>query len=307
MLARRRGKMSDHEILEGSLQQIIFKNESGFIIGKFIDKNNNQFTALGSMINPEIHMDYILTGKWQEDERFGAQLKFHSYETVVPVDSNGIFKYIVRICKFVGGKVGNAIIDMYGDDTLRMLKEKPMIVSTDIKGITPDRAKEIQAVLLENEKTEKIMVELETILDIPGMRKALPGELIKMYKSDAAEVIKENPYILTSFRGINFIMADRVALKLGYPRDSIERKKAATVHALSVYMNEGNVWMNAENLLFETRSLIQVPGLNEGIKELLRGGIIIKDDSKCAFSNPALDEMLIAEKIIEMVTFQEEK
>lgn len=298
--------MSENEILEGSLQQIIFKNESFFMIGKFIDKNNNPFTALGDMINPEIHMDYILTGTWKEDERFGAQLKFHSYETVIPVDSNGIFKYIVRICKFVGGAVGNLIIDKYGDDTLRMLKECPIIVSTDIKGITPDRAKEIQATLLENEKTEKIMVELEVLLDIPGMRKTLPGELIKTYKSDAAEVVKENPYILTSFRGINFIMADRVALKLGCPRDSVERKKAATVHALSTYMSEGNVWMNAETLMLETKSLIQVPGLDEGIKELLRDGVIIKDDSFCAFSNPALDEILIAEKIIEMVTYEKD-
>ena len=140
-----------------------------------MDKNKNPFVALGNMINPEIYMDYILTGHWQENDRYGSQLKFHAYEMVVPVDANGIFKYIVRTCKFVGGKVGNAIVDKYGEDTLRMLKTNPIMVSMDIKGITPERAKEIQAVLLENEATEKVMVELEVLLNIPGMTNANRG------------------------------------------------------------------------------------------------------------------------------------
>ena len=299
--------MSEPEILAGILQGVIFKNDTGFVILRFMDKNKNPFVAIGNMINPEIYMDYILTGHWQENDRYGSQLRFHAYEMVVPVDANGIFKYIVRTCKFVGGKVGNAIVDKYGEDTLRMLKTNPIMVSMDIKGITPERAKEIQAVLLENEATEKVMVELEILLNIPGMRKAFPGELIKKYKSNAAEVVKDNPYILTSFRGVNFILADRVALNIGFARDSIERKKAATVHALSENMREGNVWMYASDLTMATMSLIQVPDLKDGLDNLVEDGTIIKDGHYFAFSNPAMDEMLIAEKIIKMVNFRKGK
>jgi exodeoxyribonuclease V alpha subunit len=298
--------MSEPEILEGILQGVIFKNDTGFVILRFMDKNKNPFVALGNMINPELYMDYILTGHWQENDRYGSQLKFHAYEMVVPVDANGIFKYIVRTCKFVGGKVGNAIIDKYGEDTLRMLKKNPIMVSMDIKGITIERAKEIQAVLLENEANEKVMVELEVLLNIPGMRKTLPGELIKKYKSNAAEVVKDNPYILTSFRGVNFILADRVALNIGFARDSIERKKAATIHALSENMREGNLWMYASDLIMATMSLIQVPDLKDGLDKLVEDGTIIKDGYYSAFSNPAMNELLIAEKIIKMVNFKKE-
>lgn len=295
-----------HEILEGSLQRVIFKNDSGFIIGAFMDKNNNPFTALGNMINPETGMDYILTGKWQENARYGDQLKFHAYETVMPSDINGIFKYIVRTCKFVGGKIGNDIVDKYGEKTLEIMKTNPILLSCEIKGITMQRAKEIQTILLENEKNEKIMIELESMLDIPGMRTTLPAKLIEIYKSNAAEVVKDNPYILTSFRGVNFILADRVALNIGFARDSIERKKSAARHVLSENMRNGSVWMYKDECLIGINALIQVSNCGEGLTCLVEEGVLVKDNDYFAFDGPAGDEMLIAEKIIEMINFRKE-
>ena len=175
---------NETEEIEGVLDRIVFKNENGFLIGAFIDKHNNKFSALGSMINPQIDMEYILSGYWTEDHKYGDQFKFSSYESIVPVDTSGIFKYIVRVCKFVGATTGNMMIDKFGKDTLSILKKDPLFVSEQISGITFERAMEIQEVLLENEKIEKLMIELGVLLDVPGMRKTLQQDLIKKFKSN---------------------------------------------------------------------------------------------------------------------------
>ena len=293
------------EQLEGVLTRIIFQNDTGFIIGAFLDRHNNKFTAIGSMINPQVNMGYILDGYWTEDHKYGEQFRFSSYETVMPSDTSGIFKYIVRICRFVGPSKGNLIVDRYGDKTLEVMKTDPERLAADIPGITVDRAKTIQAILLENENNEKIMVELESILDIPGMRKSLPGDLIKTYKSEAAEQVKANPYILTRFHGIGFPLADRVALHIGFARDSIFRKEAATMHCLKQNMQEGSIWIAVDDLIKHIQELIQVPGLEDGIATLFDVGAIVKENGCVALAGPAEDENYIADMIVSMEAYHE--
>lgn len=288
------------EIIEATLTKIIFKNDNGFIIAAFLDHKNNKITALGNMINPQVNMDYILSGYWTEDYKFGEQFKFSSYESIVPVDTSGIFKYIVRVCKYVGGAVGNKIVDKYGEKTLSVMKTNPEKLAHEISGITLDRAKKIQASLLENEATEKIMVELETILDVHGMRKNLPGELIKTYKSNAAEAVKQNPYILSNFRGISFFLADLVALNIGYARDSVYRKSAAAYHVMLENQQAGSVWIRREDLLTGINELIQVPVLIEGVESLEKDSVIIEDSGCYALIGAAEDEMLIGDIVVEM-------
>lgn len=284
--------------LEGVLNRIIFQNDSGFIIGAFTDKHNNKFTAIGSMVNPQIDMEYIFSGRWTEDYRYGEQFRFSHYETVMPADTSGIFKYIVRICKFVGPAVGNAVVDKYGEQTLVIMKTDPDRLSAEISGITLARAQEIQSTLLENEANEKVMVELETILNVPGMRKSLSTDLIRVYKSHAAEAVRANPYLLTQFHGIGFSLADRVALNVGYARDGIERKKAATMHCMHQNMKEGSVWISEKNLVESIQSIIQVPQIAAGVHELISDGVIICDGDFYALSGPADDEQSIADAVV---------
>lgn len=290
------------ELIEACLIQIRFSGDNGFIIGSFIDTYGNQFVSMGNMINPQIEMTYMLSGRYENNPKYGEQFKFFSYETVMPNDCNGIFKYIVRVCKFVGSSVGNAIIDKYGKETLSVMKNDPEKISNEISGLTIDRAKEIRATLLNNEKDEKIMIELESILDVPGMLKRVHSELMTKYKNEAAEIVKFNPYILTSFRGVGFPLADRVALKNGTPRDDIERKKAAIVFCIFKYINEtGSTWIPSDEFNVKIKELIQVPKIQQGIDALFEEGFLVESEIGYSVSDFLNDELLIAKKIVSFV------
>jgi exodeoxyribonuclease V alpha subunit len=303
------GKQEQQEAatIAATLDRIIFqKDETGFIIGQFFDtESSTRMTAVGNIINPQLTMEYKLTGAWEENKRFGKQFKFFRATMVVPADTNGIYKYIVRVCKFVGATVGHAIVSAYGKKTLDIMKNNPARLAADINGITMERALEIQETLVANEYSEAVMVELGGILDVPGIRKSLLGDLIHTYKSQAAEMVKQNPYILTRFRGVGFILADRVAIHIGFARDSIYRKEAAARHVIEEAMqHEGHVWVAIDDLITKMKELIQITNLMEGVQSLIDAGSLVATtpmDSNVkhvAFKGPASDEAYIGQKLM---------
>ncbi len=107
--------------IECTLTGIRFSGDNNFIIGIF-NNENGEFGGLGSMFRPEIGMDYLLFGEWSKHPQFGSQVKFVRYETVQPEDTDGIYKYLVRIAKWVGPSTGEKLVDKYGDDTLNVLR-----------------------------------------------------------------------------------------------------------------------------------------------------------------------------------------
>ncbi|MBI9090734.1 MAG: hypothetical protein JEZ12_16070 [Desulfobacterium sp.] len=282
--------------MTGELCRIVYRNDNNFLIGSF-QGPAGMFTAIGSIINPQVNMEYALTGEWQDTSKYGQQFKFSRYQSVQPVDANGIFKYIVRTCKFVGSTVGNRLLDAYGDQTLVIMKTDPDRVAMETPGITLERAKEIQKTLIDNEQNESVMVELEALLDVQGMRKSLAGELIHAFGNNAGDVVRGNPYTLTHFHGIGFALADRVALNLEYPRDGIERKKAATVHAMGEVVKEGSIWIDKPGLVEKVRELIQISKLEEGVEALLEDETMVEVDGDVAFTPLANDETMVAEML----------
>jgi exodeoxyribonuclease V alpha subunit len=254
----------------GALQRIIFRNdESGFLIGSFAPDYGPAFSAKGSMLNPVEGMMYKLSGE-MENSKYGNQLKFTQYETVEPSDTTGIYKYIVRVCKFVGPTIGNALVDKYGADTLQILREHPEKIAEEIKGLNLEKALKIQTTLKENQATEKLMVEIESLLsDITGIPKSLPGRIMMVHQSNAPAIIKTKPYTLTQFEGIGFIIADRIALKNGFDPMGIERRKAAAIHCIYETMrSEGSVWIPETILIKKIADLISVPDIKAALISL---------------------------------------
>jgi exodeoxyribonuclease V alpha subunit len=285
--------------IRGVLKKIIFhRPESGFMIGSFaaaaskgedepfpdgdlfpendpddIFNDNSTFIALGEILNPQVGMEYSLTGEFKDNHKYGRQFAFEFFKTVEPTDLNGIHKYLVRICKFVGTATASYIIDQFGSDTMRVLREDPERVAAQVRGVTPTRAAEIQATLLENAATEAAMIELETMLDMPGMIKSTPMRLIEKYGSNAPAEVRRNPYLLTQFRGIGFILADRVAIQIGYDPAGLERKKAVAEHVLDeAGQVNGDVWISRDDLQLQMLALVPVNNIFDGVDALIASG-----------------------------------
>lgn len=291
--------------ITATLTGIRYSGDNNFIIGMFSNETGD-FSGLGNMFRPEIGMEYHVFGDWSTHPQYGRQLKFVRYETIQPVDTDGIYKYLVRIARWVGPSIGDKLVEKYGDETLEILRTDPQRVARDIPGLTESRALEIQSGLLEVEAMESIIVELLTILTIPGLRKSLPFDLVDRFGSDAVDMVRENPYVLTEFPGIGFQLADAVALSLHFDQNSLYRKMAATIFTLGENEHEGNVWMDMGQLVENTCNLLGILTAGEAIEPLLNGDKIVRmqfgdTGNMVALTPTDHDETYIAQQIFKLL------
>jgi exodeoxyribonuclease V alpha subunit len=294
------------DMIQANLTHIKFERD-GFLIGVFQDEKN-EFAALGNILRPEIGMEYRLFGKWSVDPRFGKQYKFKTFETIIPKSTDGIYRYVVRVARWVGPKTGKALIETYGVDTLDVLREKPNDVATDIKGITLVRAQEIQATIKKNQQFESAMVELEKLIGGFGLRASLPVDLLQKWGADAVPLLKENPYRLIEMKQVGFPSADRLAIdRFKVKPQSVFRQQAAVIHTIrEKTQGEGHVWVNEEELLQDVKWMIQCDP-SEGLARALGKGAIVQEDGCLALMAMARDEDCIAEKVKELLRWTLEK
>jgi len=290
------------ETEQGILTNIRFQNiETGFLIGSF-QHNRISFIALGQILRPEIGLEIKLFGKWVNDQKYGRQFKFSTHEIVIPKDVDGIFRYIVRVCRFVGPKTGRTLVETYGAETLDALRDKPNQVARDIKGITITRAKEIQAHIVKNQEIEGALVELEKLIGGAGLRQSLPMDLVQKWGGDAVAMLKENPYRLIQMKQVGFPSADRLAVdRFKVKPQSVFRQQAAVIYAIREKTHgEGHVWIEVAELVKEVKSMIRCdPG--EGLARAIDKGAVVREDECVALKAMARDEAYIAEKIKELL------
>ncbi len=296
------------DIETGTLLSIIFKSDkNNFIIGSFRNNSNGdrgrEFIAKGNMFDPEPGLDYELRGKWENHDRYGRQFNFYWHTIAKPESSYGMYRYLVRICKWIGPSIANQIIECFRDKALEILKTNPGRVAAQIKGITHERAIEIQEALIQNEEIEKTLIELEDLFSkVKDVPKNLPVRLIEQYKADSIKVLKENPYTLTRIKGIGFHTADAVALGIGFDKRSPKREKSAIWHIINENMHgTGSVWISFEDLGEKCKALIGLPGYT-AIVQMKADGTIVEREGFYTIKRAAENEDYIAGKIRDMMS-----
>ena len=113
--------------------------------------------------------------------------------------------------------------------------------------------------------------------------------IFRTYGADAVEVMTENPYRLArDIRGIGFVTADAIAMKLGIAKTAMVRVRAGIGHALAEAMDEGHCGLPEEELGPLAARLLEVPGgmIRDALDMELAEGAVVADtveNTPCAF------------------------
>lgn len=248
------------EEITGKLLKLIYRSlESDFIIGSFSEQTDRHFVAVGDILKSTTGITYTLYGKWFENAKYGKQFQFSSYCIHEPVNSEEIAIFLEKNIKGLGPVSANRLVEKYGTDTIRILKEAPERISIENKGITQKLACSIAEQLQENDAMQKILIKLNGLfVKVKNIPKNLAGNLIKTYGLTAYEVVMNNPYILADMPRIGFVLADRMALSLcNIQQDSELRLRAGILYMISeTLQSTGHVWLTVEAVIEEVKKLI---------------------------------------------------
>lgn len=266
--------------LDGVIERIIFHNPTnGWTVLRLKTKESPLLqTVVGKLQKLSPGESIRFTGTWRNDPKHGKQFSAETCVPLSPATVQGVEKYLGSgLIPGLGPVMAKRIVEKFGIDTLDILKGEPMRLA-EVEGIGPKRAQAITAALVEKESLQSVMVFLESI-DIS------PTYAVKIHRrfgNDAIRQVNDNPYVLaTEIRGIGFSSADRIATKLGIPKDAPPRAEAGLLFTLEEFSKEGHVFIPRSALLEKAKELIEIDVnlLESALNRLVLMGKLRIDDS----------------------------
>lgn len=254
----------EYATVEAAIKKFLYRSEDGsFVIVALTVANapagTPEMIAKGEMATAQLNVSYELKGYWEEHPRYGKQLRVTTFQTIYPTDLDGIKLYLRYNIKWIGPVISRKMIELYGADTLKILKEDPERVAREIEGVSLPRAVEVAEEMRANEKHEKLLVELETIFAGTKINRSIAGDVLKKWGEKAPKRIRENPYsLIKAFWGVGFLTADSVALRLGFAKDSPLRLSAGCRYTIEEGASDGHVCLPATEMKRRATTILKV-------------------------------------------------
>ncbi len=269
------------ELVEGTLDQILYINEeSGYVVavvelGDHADARR-RITVVGELGTIEIGAGLRLSGRFEKHPRYGEQFRVVDFETLRPAGVNALERYLASEIKGVGPVLARRIVDRFGEELPALLDTSPERLH-EVDGLPRAVAQRIAIAWRDSSGLR----ELTVFLRGHGIAAAHARRIHKVYGRDSLETVRNDPYLLArTITGIGFRTADAVAEKLGIPRNSIQRARAAMIFMLERMADEGHVFAPFGYLEHQFQSALEMdPELaRAALDELVASGEIVAED-----------------------------
>ena len=249
--------MGERVTVEGSVDAVIFQNEeNGYTVLLLrVDGEDEPITVVGCIPCAAAGEGMTVTGVWVNHPVHGPQLSAESVERRLPQEEEDIVSYLSSgILKGIGPATAQRLVERFGTDTLRVLEEEPERLKT-IKGITAKKAVELSEAFRALTGLRQVM-EFLARYDLPVY---LAMAVRRTYGDNALQMLRDDPYILSRAQfGVDFAVADAIAISMGFGGDDPCRLRAAIEYELAHNAGNGHVFLPREKLLAATAQLVDV-------------------------------------------------
>lgn len=271
------------ELIEGTFDHVLYVNdESGYSVAVVEcedgDGGHRRVTVVGNLGGIEIGAGIRARGRTEKHPRYGEQFRVIDFETIRPAGVAAIERYLASEIKGVGPALARRIVEHFGEHLPQILDDNPGRVR-EVRGLGPVVANRIIAAWRDSSGLR----ELTVFLRGHGIGAAYARRIHKLYGRQSLEVVHHDPYVLArTVHGIGFRTADAVGEKLGIPRNSIQRARAAVVFLLERMAEDGHVYVPFSFLESQFRDGLEmdVELAAEAVDELCASGEVVAEDAE---------------------------
>ena len=268
------------EKLQCVIERVTYHNDqNGWSVIKVSAEGYSDIVAAVGVM-PEVHAGSIfnLYGFWKNDPKYGMQFVFQRCEETAPATVHGIKKYLGSgLIKGIGPVYAGRIVDMFGEDTLKVLDETPDRLS-EVPGIGAKRIEQIKKSWIEQKEIKNIMLFLQS----HDVSTSLAAKIFKQYGNQSISTVTENPYRLADeIWGIGFKTADTIAKKLGFGHERFERLRSGIFYTLNKLSEVGHCFAYRDELLKTGAELLEVSSDTLGVTldTMLEENDLIREDT----------------------------
>lgn len=244
-----------NESIKGNIKKIIYRSDSGYTVGiiKVKDASNKYSFLINNSISftgyfPEINDadNYNFYGDIVNHPKYGEQFNVVLYEKVMPLEKDSIVEFLSSgTFKGIGEKTAQKIVDILGDNALRIIIENPDNLLL-IPQITKKQISILHNTLMDYESSYDTILRLNEL----GFATRESMLIYNKYKANTNNVIEEDLYkIMFDIKEITFKKIDSIALKQNYERCDKRRIKAGIIYAMEEVCNTvGYSYLNIDEI-----------------------------------------------------------
>lgn len=258
-MADRKPANSECEILKGTIENVVYYNDSNdYAVLEISLENNLIITAVGTMPIPFEGECVELRGRWGYHKEFGKQFVIESFEKTLPKETEGILQYLSsRTVKGVGPVTAKKIVDRFGIDTFDVIENHPEWLA-DIPGITMRKAASISESFLEQNGLRDVVMFCKDYMSVTEATR-----VYKKFGTAAIGLITKNPYILCEGENsLTFAQADEIAMRLGFTAENSYRVRSGIAYVLGYNaQTNGHTCLPIDKLI---KASAETLGIDEG-------------------------------------------
>lgn len=241
------------ENLTGIIENITYHNEStGFGVIE-VDAKSEYVTVVGVLGSVMVGEEAVFQGEWVMHPSFGRQFKAVRLQRTLPADASGMLRFLASgIVKGVREATASKIVEKFGADTFNVIENEPERLS-EIKGINKSKARKISQDFKMQFAARDVMNGLADL----GLSQQEAFDAYNLYKSNALDIIKENPYaFVNDAGGFSFERADEIAFSLDEPPLFDYRSQAGVVYVVRYNLNNGHTCLPRNSIIKPAMSLL---------------------------------------------------
>lgn len=268
----------EFENLTGTIEDITYSNEStGYAVIE-VDAGDEYCTVVGVLGNISVGEEAVFQGEWVMHPTFGRQFKAVRLQRTLPADAAGMLRFLSGgIIKGVREATAVKIIEKFGSDSFNVIENEPERLA-EIKGINKSKAKKISRDFKMQFAARDIMNGLAEL----GLNQQEAFDAYNLYKSNALDIIKENPYAFVSeCGGFTFERADEIAFSLQEAPPFDYRCQAGVTYIVRHNLMNGHTCIPRNSLIKPAMQLLDCS----------------EDEAEIAIDNAIDAKQLISEEI----------
>lgn len=275
------------DFIKGKIRKIIYQNDNGYSVALFRIKETNDeelkdlvnktITITGLLLDANMEETFILYGEYVNNERFGYQYTFKSYEKVKPTDESAVIEYLSSsLIKGCGEKTAIKIVETLGKDAIELIKENPECLKK-VKGITVDKAEKIYNSIMANQSVDDIIIKLKAL----GFSMNESSKIYNKNRENTLFIVENNIYLLKEI--IDFNKLDNIYLA-NHGLDDDIRVEACLLEGMQrLSFAAGDVYYfkdEVRKILAKDFRIIDEEKIDVSLEKLISERKIIKEEEK---------------------------
>ncbi|HNY39088.1 MAG TPA: AAA family ATPase [Bryobacteraceae bacterium] len=220
-----------------------------------------------------------LEGHWANHPKYGRQFTAETMGHDLELDPDGLAAFLANHpdVKGIGPAKARSIADSFGRDFDAVIRTQPERVAAVAK-VPVETARELQRIWIANSDFNAAMAHLARY----GLTHFQVTTLVDKFGSQVVKILERDPYVLMrEIKGFGFKRVDKIARKMGTPKDLPSRIRAGIEYCVADALDDGDCWVEHEDLLDRANALLIMDTLDsrevieQHLESLLGEGILV--------------------------------